>query len=130
MTIDTGPDKIVRLDRKPFVAQVAAAEDAPEAVKIDESALKVAERLVEQIKAGEMRCLAFIALSGEGSPISTMPVHDDITFIDLALLNIAAESLKEQVSDCIYSNSTRFGVTPNGGHVEIEDGDDPEDVGA
>lgn len=111
-------DKIIGLDRKPYVAPPT---DEAREIKVDASAVALLERMLERAKTGQLRAVAIIGLDPIGNPITSLPVHDDITFLDFALLNIAAETLKEQVVDCIHEYSTHVGIDPEGGEHELDD---------
>lgn len=90
-------NKIVGLNRKPFVPKPAEEEGK---IEVCPNSLKLAERTLEQVKAGHLKHIAVIALA-DGYPFAAFS-NGEANVPTLSLLNLAADTLKGQIIDHVY----------------------------
>lgn len=117
----TDAPKIIGLDGKPFVPP-ATPEGEATAVKVCENSLRLAKDILVKVEAGELQGLGVIGIAAD-RPLCAFTHMEDETVPALALLNLAAETLKDMVLGHI--DQYIHGVT-----AEEGDNDDPEDLGA
>lgn len=66
------------------------------AVPVCEGSLFLVREVLRMVKSGELRDVGVIALAG-GGPMTALSRSNGETVADLALLNLAADTLKDQV---------------------------------
>jgi hypothetical protein len=90
--------------------------DKEETREIDTTSIVLLKTLIGWIEEGKLRNVGVIGISGDGLPISTVN-HLDADILDICLLNLAADSLKDRIREIASGGAYKE-------HVSVEPDDD------
>jgi hypothetical protein len=93
--------------------------DAEEETReIDTTSIVLLKTMIGWCEEGKLRNVGLIGISDEGLPLSTVN-HHGAGILDICLLNLAADSLKDRIRDIAAGGSYKE-------HVSVEEGPDDD----